>query len=122
MDRDSWYGADDDESGRFVPLYVLVNGRTSPRNAGLDLATQVIAAPSLDTASLDPEYQAIVRRCRDWMSVAEISATLRYPLAVTKLLVDILIERRFLTVGSPAEETTADLGVLETILARLESL
>jgi hypothetical protein len=121
MDRETWYGDDDGDAGRFVPLYVLVNGRTSPRNAGLDLATQVIAVRT-DPTTLEPEYQAIVRCCRDWMSVAEISASLRYPLAVTKLLVDVLIERRFLTVGSPAEETTADLGVLETILARLERM
>jgi hypothetical protein len=41
---------------------------------------------------------------------------------LTKLLVDVLLDRRFLTVGSPAEESVADRGILESILARLESL
>jgi hypothetical protein len=121
MTRDIWYGDDEGEAGRFVPLYVLVNGRTSPRNASLDLATQVIAMP-VDTRTLEPEYAAIISRCWTWMSIAELAADLNYPLALTKLLVDVLLDRRFLTVGSPAEESVADRGILESILARLESL
>jgi hypothetical protein len=120
MSRDEWYG-DDGRTGRFVPLYVLVNGRTSPRNASLDLATQVIARTA-DTQGLEVEYQAIVRRCRTWISIAEIAAHLNYPLTVTKLFVDELLEQRFLAVGAPAEETVADLGMLETILVCLEKL
>jgi Protein of unknown function (DUF742) len=117
---DEWYG-DDGRAGRFVPLYVLVNGRTSPRNASLNLATQVIARTA-ETRGLEVEYQAIVRQCRTWISVAEIAAHLNYPLTVTKVLVDVLLEQRFLAVGTPAEETAADLGVLETILVCLENL
>ncbi len=120
MTHGTWRG-DDEEAGRFVPLYVLVNGRTSPRNTSLDLATQVIALP-VDTRALEPEYEAIVNRCWTWMSIAELAAYLNYPLAVTKLLVDVLLERRLLTVGSPAEETVVDRGILESILARLETL
>jgi hypothetical protein len=121
MTRDRWYGDDDGEAGRFVPLYVLVNGRTSPRNTSLDLATQVIAR-SADTRTLDPEYEAVVSRCWDWISIAELAAHLYYPLAVTKILVDVLLERNFLAVGAPAEDTIADRDLLETILARLEKL
>jgi hypothetical protein len=121
MARDTWDGDDEGDAGRFVPLYVLVNGRTSPRNASLDLATQVIAMP-VDTRTLEPEYTAIINRCWTWMSIAELAAYLNYPLALTKLLVDVLLERRLLTLGSPAEESAADRGMLETILARLESM
>src|SRR5262245_43200615 len=121
MTRDVWFGDDDGEAGRFVPLYVLVNGRTSPRNTSLDLATQVIAVPA-DTRSLESEHLAIVNRCWEWVSIAELAAHLDYPLAVTKILVDVLLERGFLAIGSPAEETAADRGLLQTIIARLESL
>ena len=100
MTRDTWYGDDEEEAGRFVPLYVLVNGRTSPRNASLDLATQVIALP-VDTRALEPEYEAIVSRCWTWMSIAEIAAYLNYPLALTKLLVDVLLEWRLPHVSAP---------------------
>lgn len=121
MTRDTWEGDDEGKAGRFVPLYVLVNGRTSPRNTSLDLATQVIALP-IAARALEPEYEAIVSRCWDWISVAELAAHLSYPLTVTKVLVDVLLERRFLAVGSPAEETVASRGLLEAILARLEKL
>jgi hypothetical protein len=121
MIRDTWYGDDEQEAGRFVPLYVLVNGRTRPQNASLDLATQVIAMPG-DTRALEPEYEAILSRCWTWMSIAEIGAYLNYPLALTKLLVDVLLEQRLLSVGSPAEEPSVDRATLETILVRLESL
>ncbi|GAA5194135.1 DUF742 domain-containing protein [Rugosimonospora acidiphila] len=121
MSRDAWYGDDDGGSGRFVPLYVLVNGRTRTRNAGLDLATQVVALGA-NPQALEAEYQAVVRRCRTWTSVAEIAAHLRYPLTATKLFVDVLLEQGFLAVGSPAEETSTDLEVLEKILVRLQEL
>lgn len=121
MTPDRWYGDDEGEAGRFVPLYVLVNGRTSPRNTSLDLATQVIALPA-DRRALEPEYEALVNRCWDWISIAELAAYLNYPLTVTKILVDVLLERRFLAVGTAAEDTPADRELLETILARLEKL
>lgn len=120
MISDAWYG-DEGDAGQFVPLYVLVNGRTSPRTASLDLATQVISLP-VDTGKLEPEYEAVFNRCWTWISVAEIAAHLHYPLTLTKVLVDVLLERGLLSVGSQAEETIADRGLLETILAGLEKL
>jgi Protein of unknown function (DUF742) len=121
MTRDPRYDDDVGEAGRFVPLYVLVNGRTSPRNTSLDLATQVIALPA-DTRALEPEYEAIVKRCCVWMSIAEIAAHLNYPLTLAKILVDVLLECGFLALGSPVEETPPDLELLETILVGLENL
>jgi hypothetical protein len=122
MTRDPRYGGDDEEDGRFVPLYVLVGGRTSPRTANLDLATQIIAMPGDNRRVLEPECKAIVACCWTWMSVAEVAAYLRYPLTVTKLLVDVLLERGLLSVGAPVEDKAADRGLLETILAGLERL
>jgi hypothetical protein len=46
MAFDALGGIDGATAGRFVPLYVLVNGRTSARDSNLDLATQVIAPPA----------------------------------------------------------------------------
>lgn len=120
MTDDVWYG-DDDDAGRLVPLYVLVNGRTTPRNTGLDLATQVIALPA-DMFTLEPEYTRILERCGDWISIAEIAAYLDRPLTVTKVLVDILLERRYLAVGQPAQQTIGDRLLLETLLEGLQKL
>ncbi|UQU61943.1 DUF742 domain-containing protein [Couchioplanes caeruleus] len=118
-DRDA--GDTRDESERLVPLYVLVNGRTTPRNAALDLATQVVALPG-DTTVLEPEYQQILRQCRDWMSIAEISAYLGRPLTVVKVLVDILLEQDYLALGSAAQQTVYDRALLETLLGGLQRL
>ena len=121
MTDDLWYSDDGEEAARLVPLYVLVNGRTTPRNVGLDLATQVIALPA-DRFTLEPEYLQVLDRCGDWISIAEIAAYLDRPLTVTKILVDILLERRYLAIGHPAEQTIGDRLLLETLLEGLQRL
>jgi Protein of unknown function (DUF742) len=40
-----------------------------------------------DLSVLSPECQAILGFCRDWRSVAEISAVLRMPLGVARILI-----------------------------------
>ncbi|GIF23921.1 hypothetical protein BJ973_004534 [Actinoplanes tereljensis] len=121
MTFDTWDGDDESAAGRFVPLYVLVNGRTAPRDSTLDLATQVVALP-VDTRRLEPEYTAIVHRCSTWMSVAEIGAYLHLPLAITKVMVDVLVEQGYLGVGTPAQQNIIDLHLLDSVLAGLERL
>lgn len=121
MSDETWYGDDGEPGGRLVPLYMLVNGRTSPRNTQLNLATQVVALP-VDISALEPEYQEILGKCQSWISVAEIAAYLDKQLTVVKLLVDVLLERGFLAIGSPAEKTVADYRMLETILDHLQRL
>jgi hypothetical protein len=117
---DAWGDVEPEEAGH-LPLYVLVGGRTSPRNSNLDLATQVIALP-VDTSRLEPEYRDIVNQCANWMSIAEIGAYLHRPLTIVKVMVDVMVEQRFLKIGSPAQRRVADLGLLETVLAGLQRL
>ncbi|MFY1697421.1 DUF742 domain-containing protein [Solwaraspora sp. WMMD791] len=121
MTHDVWDGDDDSEAGRLVPLYILVNGRTSPRNTNLDLATQVVALPA-DLSRLEPEYREIVERCSTWMSIAEIGAYLHHPLTITKVMVDVLLEQGYLDIGTPAQQKIADRDLLATVLAGLQRL
>lgn len=121
MAYDVWDGDDDTEAGRLVPLYILVNGRTSPRNTNLDLATQVVALP-VEPTRLELEYREILDQCTRWISIAEIGAYLRRPLTITKVMVDVLLEQGFLRVGIPAQRKIADRRLLETVLAGLERL
>jgi hypothetical protein len=118
---ETWYGDDESVPGRLVPLYVLVRGRTAPRNAALDLATQIVALP-VDASPLEPEYRQVLDRCGEWMSIAEVSAYLGRPLTVVKILVDILLEQGYLAVGAPAQQTTADRLLLEVLLDGLQRL
>lgn len=121
MTFDVWDGDDETSAGRFVPLYVLVNGRTSLRDSTLDLATQVIALP-VDTRRLEPEYVEIANRCAGWISVAEIGAYLHLPLTITKVMVEVLVEQGYLGVGVPAQEKIVDRHLLDSVLAGLERL
>ncbi|GAA3729972.1 hypothetical protein GCM10022225_09500 [Plantactinospora mayteni] len=121
MAYDVWDGDDEAQAGRLVPLYILVNGRTSPRNTNLDLATQVIALP-VDPSRLELEYREILDRCARWVSIAEIGAYLHRPLTITKVMVDVLLEQGYLRVGVPAQQKIADRRLLETVLAGLERL
>jgi hypothetical protein len=116
-----WDGDDETAAGRLVPLYILVNGRTSPRNTNLDLATQVKAIPC-DLSRLEPEHREILHRCSGWMSIAEIGAYLHHPLTITKVMVDVLLEQGYLDIGTPAQHRIADRRLLETVLAGLERL
>jgi hypothetical protein len=121
MTFETWDGDDESAAGRFVPFYVLVNGRTAPRDSTLDLATQVVALP-VESSRLEPEYLEILQRCTAWISVAEIGAYLRIPLAITKVMVDVLIEQGYLGVGNPAQQNIIDRHVLDAVLAGLERL
>ncbi|MFC7530967.1 DUF742 domain-containing protein [Actinoplanes sp. GCM10030250] len=118
---DDWDGDDETAAGRFVPLYILVNGRTTPRDSNLDLATQVIALPA-DASRLEPEYLQILNRCGNWISIAEIGAYLHIPLAIVKVMVDVLLEQGYLDSGSPAQQKVIDPGLLDAVLAGLERL
>jgi hypothetical protein len=74
-----------------VPLvrpYAVTRGRTKPRTH-LEIEAMVVAAHygARDLSLLTPECQAILGICRDWRSVAEISAVLRMPLGVARILV-----------------------------------
>jgi len=121
MTSDMWDGDDEESAGRFVPLYILVNGRTSPRHSTLDLATQVIAL-QVDRRRLEPEYLQIMNRCAIWISIAEIGAYLHLPLTIAKVMVDVLVEQGYLRIGSPAQHKIVDLQLLDSVLAGLERL
>src|ERR1700754_1593494 len=108
MAFDAWDGEDGAAAGRFVPLYVLVNGRTSARDKNLDLATQVIALPA-DRRRLESEYLNVLDRCRTWISVAELGAYLHMPLTVTKVMVGVLAEQGYLGMGAAAQQIVIDL-------------
>jgi signal recognition particle receptor subunit beta len=69
-----------------VGPHSVVGGRTSPRR-GLSLESLVTATVRQCESALAPEGRAILQFCRDWRSVAEISAELSMPLDVTRSLV-----------------------------------
>src|ERR1700733_1897084 len=87
--RDPRQGRAGDGAGRsLVRPYAVTGGRTRPRTQ-LEIEAMVAAAhyEARDLSVLSPECQAILGFCRDWRSVAEISAVLRMPLGVARILI-----------------------------------
>ena len=130
----SWEGAgphrgfqrapEDEAVGRLVRPYTVTKGRTQPRyQLQVEaLVTATVYEPR-DLSVLAPECQAILQFCRDWRSVAEISAVLRLPLGVARILIAdmgadglVRIHQREDAEGRP------DLNLLERVLSGLRKL
>jgi hypothetical protein len=116
----------EEESGStpLVRPYTVTGGRTQPRyKIPLEaLVTATVYEPR-DLSVLAPECQAILQFCLDWRSVAEISAVLRLPLGVARILVAdmsadglVRIHQRDDSEGRP------DLHLLERVLSGLRKI
>ncbi len=118
----SWF---DEAAGPLVRPYAVTRGRTVGAGHELDMLTLVVTA---DRAPIlrrtEPEYAEIIRVCREPQSVAEVSALLRLPLAVTKILVGDLIGDRHLIFRAPARTDAGpgDLTILRAVLAGIRKL
>jgi hypothetical protein len=113
--REPW---EDEEAGPVARLYAMTGGRGRTARTELTLDTMVVdVGVGFAPRRTDPEYIDIVRFCRIPQSVAEVSAQLRIPLAMTKVLVGDLIDDGRLAVRAPAEITDSapDLGLLRAI-------
>ncbi|HEY6795246.1 MAG TPA: DUF742 domain-containing protein [Kineosporiaceae bacterium] len=112
----------DDDAGPLVRPYAVTRGRTRSPQAELQMITLVVAlqAPGHPaTARLDPEHLEILARCQRPTSVAEISAGLRLPLSVVKILISDLIERQLVIFRAAA---IPDLDVLEAVINGIRRL
>jgi hypothetical protein len=109
---------------RFVPVYALTDGRT--RSHGHDLPWETMAAATVaGTAALprlEFEQARIVELCQQPRSIAEISADLRVPLGVARVLVSDLNAAGMLAIHLPRVDDAGRpaVDVLERLLAGLK--
>lgn len=128
--RDAWLhdsnphpnGAE--EASSLVRPYAVTGGRTRPR---YQLQIEAMVAASQyevrDLSGLSPEYQAILGFCRDWRSVAEISAVLRMPLGVARVLIaDMAVEGLVRVHQIDHAQGRPDINLLERVLSGLRKL
>ena len=111
-------------STRLVRPYTVTGGRTQPRYklAIEALVTATVLEPR-DLSVLAPECQAILQFCRDWRSVAEISAVLRMPLGVARILVADMSADGLVRIHQRDEaEGRPDLNLLERVLSGLRKI
>ncbi|MCX4094737.1 DUF742 domain-containing protein [Nocardia sp. alder85J] len=108
-----------DENAPLLRPYALIRGRTVNLGPDLDMLTFVVTVergPRLRHP--EPEYADILELCRVPQSVAEVSAILRLPLVVTKILVSDLIGDGYLDCRTPEHTDVGpvDLPTLRAVL------
>jgi hypothetical protein len=119
-------GSDGAPSGLRVRSYVLTGGRT---RGGADLPFEAIIQVTPDGRAalnrLALERRDIIGQCVGAISVAEISAHLKLPLGVVRVLVGDMVEEGLLTATAPDHSRTGDRPdrhLLERVLDGLQSL
>jgi hypothetical protein len=112
------------EASALVRPYAVTGGRTKPRYQ-LQIEAMVAAShyEAHDLSVLSPECQAILGFCRDWRSVAEISAVLRMPLGVARVLIaDMAMEGLVRVHQIDHAQGRPDVNLLERVLSGLRKL
>jgi hypothetical protein len=107
-----------------VRPYAVTGGRTQPKYQ-LQIEAMVAAShyEARDLSILSPECQAILGFCRDWRSVAEISAVLRMPLGVARVLIaDMAMDGLVRVHQIDHEQGRPDMNLLERVLSGLRKL
>ena len=101
----------------------MTGGRTRPTE---DLEIEALVATTSQgewTPKLTVEQRAIAMLCHDLLSIAEISAHLRLPLGVTRVLVGDMADERLVVVYRPAQAADRpDLALLERVLYGLHAI
>ena len=113
-----------DETSALVRPYAVTGGRTKPRTQ-LQIEAMVAAShyEARDLSVLSPECQAILGFCRDWRSVAEVSAVLRMPLGVARVLIaDMAMEGLVRVHQTDHAQGRPDINLLERVLSGLRKL
>ena len=115
----------DDDGPSLVRPYALVKGRTRAGAAPIPVEAIVVTEPHADRSGLALERAAIARLCEHPQSIAEVSALLRVPVGVIRVLVSDLTSEGLVRVNLPLDpnaDGAVDRVLLERVLAGLEAL
>lgn len=113
---------DDEDPDR---LYVVTGGRSRADEDTFDTVTLVVGSGRPDPG-MQSEHAKILRLCREPISVVELSAELRLPVAVVRILLGDLLAagkittRRPSAAAEPANAPSPEL--LEQVLVGLRNL
>lgn len=120
LDPDAYFDA---AAGPLVRPYAVAGGRTQP-TAAFQLIT-IVVATGQQLLDLSPEHAQILGMCGYPVSVAEVSARVRLPVAVIKILLADLLGWRAIAMRAPvpfAEHARPDRRVLEAVLNGLRNI
>ena len=105
-------------------LYTITAGRSHAAGNAFDLVT-LILSKSDPAPGMQSEYVKILQMCRRPVAVVEISADLRLPVTVVKILLRDLLDAGSITVRQPAadfETQQPDITTLKQVLVGLKKL
>jgi len=113
----------DEAAGPLVRPYTVTGGRTEPASDFRLITVVVTTGQLLDEIS--PEHAQILGVCRHPVSVAEVSARVRLPVAVIKILLADLLGWRAIITRAPitfSDGARPQRHVLEAVLNGLRNL
>jgi hypothetical protein len=125
MSTDS-HSEPDRHEALLVRPYTVTRGRARSHRAELEIEALVATAPgSRPGDTSNPEQQTIAQLCsRSFQSIAEISALLRLPLGVVRVLVGDMADQGLVELYQPTHTADAhpDVALLERVLDGLRKL
>ncbi len=117
-------GLPDDDDDYLVRPYQVTRGRTKARYH-LEIEAMVASShyQAGDITRLSPECQAILEFCRDWRSVAEVSAVLQMPLGVARILITDMAAEGLVRINQLNHaQGRPDVKLLERVLSGIRRL
>jgi Protein of unknown function (DUF742) len=115
-------GQADPDAAQEVRPYVMTAGRTRV-GPDVSLETLVVVTPAGRCARASFEAAQVLRLCAQRQSVAEVSAHLRLPVGVVRVLVADLIAADLLTATAPpARHLADDVEFLERLILGVAAL
>lgn len=111
----------DEEAGRLIRPFTVSNGRTRP-STHFDMLTLVMSTGVRPAADLGPDHDTVLSLCSTPVSVVELAALMKLPVAVTKVLLSDLVQQEALTARAPRVIEAATAANRETLEAVLDGL
>jgi hypothetical protein len=106
-------------------LYTVTGGRSRTEESSIDLVTLIVSECD-PTPSMQSEYVKIISMCARPMAVAEISAELKLPVSVVKILLCDLLDTGKVTArhptAAPRRAQLPDHTTLKQVLVGLRKL
>jgi hypothetical protein len=124
QDNPPYDGEPEDDDDLLVRPYTVTRGRTKARYH-LEIEAMVASAhyQAGDVSRLSPECQAILEFCRDWRSVAEVSAVLQMPLGVARILITDMASEGLVRINQLNHaQGRPDVKLLERVLSGIRRL
>ena len=114
----------DDERACAVRPYTLTGGRTRSSSTHLPVEALVQSLVAPDSVDTTPERRRILELTREqYVSIAELSAHIKVPVGVIRVLVGDLAGEELVRVhGLTSSAHVANLSVLESVLNGISSL